>query len=183
MEDEGFLKRWSRRKLESRQGVEPAPEPLADAPLEAATAPPRPLDAPVQAYEPIGAEAAVDPATEAPRLPTMDDVATLTPDSDFSGFVARGVDQAVRRSALKKLFADPHFNTMDGLDIYIDDYTKPSPLSDTMLASLRHAARLFERVADAEADAEADDAPDPPSEPDLTAEPQDQQYPPETETR
>ena len=163
--------------------IEP-PEPLADAPPEEAAARAQPPDAPAQAYETIDAEVAVDLAGEAPHLPTMDDVATLTPDSDFSGFVARGVDQAVRRSALKKLFADPHFNTMDGLDIYIDDYTKPSPLSETMLASLRHAARLFERVADAETDAEIDaDAPAPPIAPDLATEPQDQQHPPETETR
>jgi hypothetical protein len=34
----------------------------------------------------------------------------------------------VKNAAFKKLFADPHFNVMDGLDIYIDDYSKPDPL-------------------------------------------------------
>ena len=29
---------------------------------------------------------------------------------------------------MKKLFSDPHFNVMDGLDTYIDDYGKPDPL-------------------------------------------------------
>jgi hypothetical protein len=33
----------------------------------------------------------------------------------------------VRNAALKKLFTDPHFNVMDGLDVYIDDYGKPDP--------------------------------------------------------
>jgi hypothetical protein len=90
----------------------------------------------------------------APRpLPTMDDVATLDKDSDFSGFVARGVDQAVRRSALKKLFADPHFNVMDRLDVYIDDYTKPSPVSDAMLASLEHAKSVFMKMVEDEPEA------------------------------
>ena len=79
----------------------------------------------------------------------MDDVAQLTSDSDFSAFVARGVDAAVRRTALKKLFADPHFNAMDGLDVYIDDYTKPSPVTEAMLASLEHAKQVFHSAVDA----------------------------------
>jgi hypothetical protein len=80
----------------------------------------------------------------------MEDVATLDKDSDFSAFVARGVDQAVRRGALKKLFADPHFNVMDRLDVYIDDYTKPSPVSDAMLASLEHAKSVFMKMVEEE---------------------------------
>jgi hypothetical protein len=151
MPDEGFLKRWSRRKTESRQGREPEAEPLPDAAPEDVAAPAPP------AVAPAGVDAAAV-STEAPRLPTLDDVATLTPDSDYSAFVARGVDQLVRRSALKKLFADPHFNTMDRLDIYIDDYNKPSPVSEAMLASLRHAARLFAPAADESADQPAADA-------------------------
>jgi hypothetical protein len=31
------------------------------------------------------------------------------------------------------MFTDPHFNIMDGLDIYIDDYSKPDPLPPGML--------------------------------------------------
>lgn len=181
MGDEGFLRRWSRRKTESRQGGEPAPEPLPGAELQDVLPPARALS---QAADPApqadadlpsrAAGGAGDAVTsDAPRLPTMDDVAMLTLDSDYSSFVARGVDQAVRRTALKKLFADPHFNTMDRLDIYIDDYNKPSPLSGTMLASLRHAARLFESTPEAEAEAARAAA----------ADPQDQQHPPETETR
>jgi hypothetical protein len=178
MPDEGFLRRWSRRKTETRLGREPEPEPNLepgpDSPAAALADGPAPhaqadtdtdagegarADAAVPALVPAPAPAreadASASAAEAPGLPTMDDVATLTPDSDYSSFVARGVDQAVRRSALKKLFADPHFNTMDRLDIYIDDYTKPSPMSETMLASLRHTARLFGRVADQVAEDDA----------------------------
>jgi hypothetical protein len=32
----------------------------------------------------------------------------------------------VKNAAMKKLFADPHFNVMDRLDIYIDDYSSPT---------------------------------------------------------
>ena len=84
----------------------------------------------------------------------MEDVATLDKDADFSAFVARGVDQAVRRSALKKLFADPHFNVMDRLDVYIDDYTKPSPMSEAMLASLEHAKSVFMKMVEDEPEQE-----------------------------
>jgi hypothetical protein len=98
MTDEGFLRRWARRKTEARSGIEPLPE--AAAPVE---------DLPV----PVVEAPAVAPA-DVP-LPTMDDVARLTGDSDFSAFVTRGVDAAVRRTARKKMLADPPFNSIAGL--------------------------------------------------------------------
>ena len=49
----------------------------------------------------------------------------------------------MQRAALKKLFSDPHFNTMDGLDIYMGDYTRASPLPATMRSALKHAQNLF----------------------------------------
>ena len=134
MPDEGFLRRWARRKTEVQARAAPLPEPAFDAPIAAPAPAPMPL-------------------------PTMDDVAQLTSDSDFSAFVARGVDAAVRRTALKKLFADPHFNTMDRLDVYIDDYTKPSPVSEAMLASLEHAKRALRQAVDAVDELTADDEP------------------------
>ena len=50
----------------------------------------------------------------------------------------------VRRAALKKLFSDPHFNVMDGLDVYIDDYSKTEPIPAAMLAGLRQAQNIFQ---------------------------------------
>ena len=41
---------------------------------------------------------------------------------------------------MKKLFADPHFNVMDGLDTYIDDYGKPDPIPQSMLRQLDQSA-------------------------------------------
>lgn len=131
MPKEGFLRRWARLKAPP----DPAPSGAA-----------RPVADPAQ---PI-VHAAVPPAVPASaperQAPTLEDVARLTPQSDYAAFVARGVDPAVRRLALKKLFADPSFALMDGLDIYIDDYTKASPLSDAMLASLRHAPGVLTRL-------------------------------------
>jgi hypothetical protein len=52
------------------------------------------------------------------------------------------VDGAVRRQALKTLFADPRFNVMDGLDVYIDDYSKPDPLPPGWLEKMEQVAHL-----------------------------------------
>lgn len=74
---------------------------------------------------------------------TMEDVKTLSDESDFSRFMAQDVDESVRRSAMKKLFTNPHFNVMDGLDIYISDYSQPDPLPEGMLESLAHVKNLL----------------------------------------
>jgi hypothetical protein len=72
-------------------------------------------------------------------LPSLDDVKKLTPQSDFQPFMQRGVGAEVRNAAMKKLFADPHFNVMDGLDVYIDDYSQPDPLPAGMLRKMASA--------------------------------------------
>ena len=113
MAEEGFFSRWSRLKSDAR-----APEPE-----------PRPAAAHAPASD-----------GEQRRLPTLEDVQQLDRDSDYSAFVAPDVDPSVRRLAMRKLFADPHFNVRDGLDVYMGDYTQPSPVPAAMLASLAHAS-------------------------------------------
>jgi hypothetical protein len=76
------------------------------------------------------------PAQPLPALPPIDG---LSFDSDFEAFMHAKVDERVRRMALKKLFSDPRFNVMDGLDVYIDDYSKEDPIPPGMLAQLQHA--------------------------------------------
>jgi hypothetical protein len=94
----------------------------------------------------LAAPAAPEPpaavAEPAPPPPTLEDTQALTPASDFSRFVAKDVSPEVRNAAVKKLFADPHFNVMDGLDIYIDDYSQPSPLSAADMARMVSAQFL-----------------------------------------
>lgn len=142
MSDSSFLSRWSRRKAAVREGVVIPPEPP-----------------PEQA--PVPAEAAVaGPAAEAvPEVPapTLEDVAALRPGDNIARFVARGVDESVKRAALKTLFADPHFNVMDGLDTYIDDYSKPDPIPPEILRQLRQAETLglFEPTDEERAAAQA----------------------------
>jgi len=147
MPEEGFLKRWSRLKATGEAAEAPV-RPGAPVPAPPASAPP----ATIPACAPVQAEAAVQDKP----LPTLEDAARLTPDADFSSFVARDVDKSVQRLALKKLFADPHFHVMDGLDMYMDDYNKPSPVSAAMLAALDHARSAL-RYPDAP---DAPDAPD-----------------------
>jgi hypothetical protein len=78
-----------------------------------------------------------------PQLPPLD---SLTFESDFKAFMHSKVEEGVKRAALKKLFSDPRFNVMDGLDTYIDDYTKAEPISEELLAQLEHARQtLLER--------------------------------------
>ena len=115
---QGFsLKRWSHRKIEATR--------------EAATAE-TPAPAPSVSGPVATPGAAMVPAAE-PALPPVE---SLTSESDFAAFMRPKVDEGLRRQALKKLFADPHFNVMDGLDVYIDDYTKPDPIAPDVLERL-----------------------------------------------
>jgi hypothetical protein len=134
--DDGFLSRWARRKALVKQGAPvPSEAPASVAELRP-TAPP-PLAQ--TAAAPIADEL---PAVADPPPPTLEDVAALTKDSDYSRFVAHDVAPGVRNAAMKKLFTDPHFNVMDGLDIYIGDYNTFEPIPKSMLRQLVSARAL-----------------------------------------
>ena len=142
---EGFLGRWSQRKLAVREG-----RPVKDVdghvdPAAASALPAKPDEglarSDTRLQQPLAEVRKTDPlspATDAPQPAplSMQDVAALNAESDFTPFVARAVAPEVRNAAMKKLFADPHFNVMDGLDIYIDDYSIPDPLPASMLRKM-----------------------------------------------
>jgi hypothetical protein len=94
--------------------------------------------------EQLAAEKPVPQKSEAeqkpPELPPLD---KLTPDSDFSGFMHPKVEDALRRAALKKLFADPHFNIPDPFEPYSRDWTVGDPIPDEMMATLNQARTLL----------------------------------------
>ena len=145
----GFLSRWSRRKALARQGVVTSESAAASDP--AATTPAAPPAAPTTAVaaspnpaQPAqqAAAGASAPSAQQPPPPTLADVAELTRESDYSRFVASDVDREVKNAALKKLFGDPRFNVMDGLDVYIDDYSKADPLPSSIARQLAQAAFL-----------------------------------------
>lgn len=107
---------------------------------------------------PVKTQPAAEAMAPMPELPPVD---TLSMESDFSGFLHPQVDPNLRCAALKKLFSDPHFNLMDGLDTYIDDYSKPNPLPASMLAGLRQAQHILAWAKETPAETAARFAPKP----------------------
>ena len=130
----GFLSRWSRRKAEGRQGV------ALDEASEKSLVPSKPpIDSVDQDRD---QNAALDSATQQKPAPSMADVQSLTKDSDYSQFMAGEVAPEVKNAAMKKLFTDPHFNVMDRMDVYIDDYGQPDPIPQAMLRQMASAKFL-----------------------------------------
>jgi hypothetical protein len=87
----------------------------------------------------------------------------LTPESDFTPFMRSEVDPGLRRQALRTLFRDERFNVMDGLDVYIDDYSKPDPIPPEWLGKMNQMARLGDykppEAVEKEAEVPPDEAP------------------------
>ena len=94
---------------------------------------------------------------------------SLTFESDYSAFMQPKIAEETKRAALRKLFSDPSFNVMDGLDIYVGDYTQSDPMPSGMLEKLTAAYAMLDpvepaRVEEADAAGAAADA-DPASAP------------------
>ena len=112
---DGFLSRWSRRKGQADKPAEPTDSVESSKELP-------------KLVTPSNSE------VQAPPPATLEDVEKIDRFApDFSSFMKPDVDPSVQQAALKKMFTDPHFNVMDGLDIYIGDYSKPDPLPPGML--------------------------------------------------
>ena len=136
--DGNFFGRWSQRKVQARHVVLPAEEPAK--PTELAKSAAEVSQAPVS--PPVAATGNAS-QLEARTQPTLEDVAKLSVDSDYSAFAMRNVDSKIRNAAMRKLFAgDPHFNVMDGLDVYIDDYSVGVPIPKAMLRQMVQARSL-----------------------------------------
>ena len=159
----GFLNRWSKKKL----GVEPElstselAEKQSPAQLKKSTdtSAKDPKDSALgeqSSEKKLESVAGAAQAQEA--APTLEDVLKLTQDSDFSAYVKPGIDPEVQKAAMQKLFSDPRYNIMDGLDIYIDDYSKPDPIPLEMLKRMNQSKMLGlfktaeEKLADEEAE-------------------------------
>lgn len=93
---DGFLSRWSRRKLEiAKGGVAPDATPAAEA---------VPLGEPASAGPLPGASGAIS-AEELDALPRIED---LTAETDFLPFLRQGVPVVLRRAALRRMWTlDP----------------------------------------------------------------------------
>ncbi len=131
-DEERFLSRWSRLKKDVRQAEGHteirAPEPNASLapPVASPSVPPKESPAALAAE---------------PQLPPIDTLKGLA--SEYTEFLKPGVDETLRRSALKKLFSDPYFETFERFEAYCEDYTKGEPIPAAMLRTLEHAKGLL----------------------------------------
>jgi hypothetical protein len=168
---DGFLGRWSRRKA----GLEPEG-------LDSAAPDLKPKVTPSSApQDKKTIESASTPAEEETPPPTLEEAESIDRFApDFSAFMKPNVDPAVQQAAMKKLFSDPHFNIMDRLDIYIDDYSIPDPIPMEMLKRMVQSETLglFRKFEDgpgakvlAESEEEKALVPEPDPEPMAAAEP------------
>ena len=92
----------------------------------------------------------LDKAAEQEEVPVLTDedmppIDSLTPDSDYKGFLSPGVSEDLRRLALRKLFHGPEFNVMDGLDDYDGDYTSFAKLGDIITSEMRYRMEIEAR--------------------------------------
>ncbi|MBT2335561.1 DUF3306 domain-containing protein [Variovorax paradoxus] len=149
---ENFFDRWSRRKKEARDEVPPPPAmEEAEEPGSAALIPTAGLPAEGQGEIPP---------------PTLAEAEALTPESDFRPFMASNVAPEVKNTAFRKLFADPQFNVMDGLDTYVDDYSQSTPIPDSVLRQMASAKflKLFEHEEEEQAEKQAQQPSEEPAE-------------------
>lgn len=110
-QDEGFLRRWSRRK-QKRAGGDRAPEGAPTA--EAREAEETSLPAAASGGEEAPA------AIEESELP---DIESLDGESDYSPFMREGVPEMLRNRALRKLWrSNPVLANLDGLNDYDEDF-------------------------------------------------------------
>jgi len=165
-ESGGLLQRWSRNKAQAQSDVQ------VEADVEAAHAPHEPVleqsGEHQQALETASPDASdPSPPGEAGEagdadeeilltdadMPSLD---TLDANSDYSGFMNKGVSPELRQKALQHLFRMPKFNLRDGLNDYDEDYTVFEPLGDTITSDMRwHAARKEREAREAEEAREA----------------------------
>lgn len=142
---ENFLSRWSKRKLEVRaqekltEQAQPfvAKEPLA-ADLDSGLS--------AQSHDVVTSKSKdqLSPQPELP-LPTEDDLVAVKEGGDIKAFMVNKVSTELKNKAFKALFSRPEFNVMDGLDIYIDDYNKFTPLSKEDIGKMTLSKQLLSR--------------------------------------
>jgi len=114
-EARGFLGRWSRRKQAVARGETP-PEPAPAVPSPA-----------------------VPPSPEAP----LPDPLTLGMADDFSAFLRDKVPPALKHKAMQHLFSHPHFNELDMMDVYMEDFNLVPNLEPAALDLVKHAKAVL----------------------------------------
>ena len=158
--DDGFLARWSRQKVETKE--KPADRQEAGGVAEAAPG-----------------QGEIDAAKQAEIVAELPDIESLDETSDFSVFMKEGVPQALRRRALRKLWRiNPLFANLDGLNDYDDDFTDAAMVVEGMQTLFKVGKGMVQPEAEAETaetdppraqDEPGEAAPDPAEQDDATA--------------
>ena len=134
---EPFLRRWSKRKLNSDKSPDGESENAVETPVSTGA----------QLTQTTHAEPVEEPQQTQLEL-TDDDmppVETLDEHSDFSMFLSPKVSETLRRQALRKLFHFQKFNITDGLNDYDEDYTDFETLGDIIPHDMK---RMLQREAE-----------------------------------
>ena len=138
--NEPFLSRWARVKHSQRQEMPVLVAGVADKSAD--------VELPNTSRDGLPQHKTAEEACTEPSLPgtptavELPSLDSLTPQSDFSPFMAKDVDRQLRNQAMKKLFTDPHYNIMDRLDTYIDDYSVHTPLPLEVIRQMNIAKTL-----------------------------------------
>ncbi len=127
MSNEGFLSRWSRRKVETREEI---------------VTPVQPVVVEVAEEAPVAVPAEIPPEVTQEEQDTivadLPDVESLTEESDFTAFLQEGVPRELQKLALRKLWrSNPIFANLDGLNDYDEDFTKIIPLAEGVAEELQ----------------------------------------------
>lgn len=178
------LERWSRLKRNAKSEDESLQTPLSSPaePIEERSAEQHvALDESSQQSSEVGQEPpAIEP--EPGSLDhTLPDPETLEAGSDFSAFMLPGVSGALRRRALKRLWATGNYNVRDGLDDYDADYHQQlKPMASELASKLRRWTHKAEEAVDKELESNQDETKPHTSPPDQgdtpTSEPDNEQH-------
>jgi hypothetical protein len=141
-----FLSRWSLRKLEEQSEQQTEPEVSTDEGEQAELSAAEDdvvQDAPTDSLEPeteVRAETETTADTEDGEL----SISQLLANTE--------VDRAVKKAALRKLFMQPEFNVVDGLNDYDHDYSAVKPLATGVAETLRGWVKEIDEKLEPEED-------------------------------
>ncbi|NYT71100.1 DUF3306 domain-containing protein [Halomonas sp. QX-2] len=148
------LERWSRlkRNVPQEQGAPPVAESVDELAAKSEGSPDAMQETPEQSLseQSLLEQSPSEPAPKPGSLDhTLPDPETLEAGSDFSAFMVPGVSGALRRRALKRLWATGNYNVRDGLDDYDADYNQLlKPMGSELASKLRRWTHKVEEVVD-----------------------------------
>lgn len=140
--DDDFLSRWSRRKAEARRGLRKTPAAGTPPAGEAEARETAALKDDVAAPETSADASAPSPEeeSEADRAAAFEDFDfdALDYESDYTQFMEKGVPEAIRRRALRKLWhSNPILANLDGLNDYDEDFTDAALAVDVLQSAYK----------------------------------------------